>query len=44
MPENLGKLEKAKFIFLLVVLSVAYFFRAIFVGAYGWIKEALGWK
>ena len=39
MPENLGKLEKAKFIFLLVVYSIAYFFYAIFVGLYGWITS-----
>jgi len=39
MPENLGKLEKAKYMFLLVVYSAAYFVRAIFVGIWEQIKR-----
>ena len=39
MPEGLGKMGKAKYIFLLVVLSIFYFFWAIFAGTWDYLKE-----
>ena len=39
MPEDLGKLEKAKYMFLLAVYSVAYFVKAIVMGLWGWVRR-----
>ena len=34
-----GLLNKAKYLFLVIVMSIAYFFYAIFVGVYEWIMS-----
>jgi hypothetical protein len=39
MKEELTFFERVKSIFLVAVMSVAYFFYAIFVGVYGWIMS-----
>lgn len=39
MYEDIGFLKRVKYLFLVAVLSVAYFFWAIFGGAYEWIKD-----
>jgi hypothetical protein len=37
--EDLSLLQRTKYLFLLAVLSVAYFFWAIFTGLWGWLRE-----
>jgi len=37
--EDISFLNKAKYLFLVVVMSIAYFFYAIFVGIYEWIMS-----
>jgi hypothetical protein len=41
MPEKHGFFKRAWYIIQLIVLSVFYFFYAIFGGAYEWIKNKL---
>jgi hypothetical protein len=41
MSEKLAFLKRIKYLILVVLLGTVYFFRAIFLGIYEWVRDKL---